>query len=454
MFGHQDQAGLTAGEIRELQAFDDAFDDLVYRLTDEALSEGIPIPKAHQLPLGFDLIPPGPLLSAALARTDRSKLNGYDLVRTMKAHERQVSHHQAGSMADAVEISYAAPGDAGSPAERVEEAAEFASDEIRAALTMTRRGADNRLTWALDLRERFPRIWTMLDQGVLDLTRAQVIVRGVSHLTDTQAQEIVEVVVKRAPRLTTGQLRAWIRRLCVDNDPGEALQRLDRALDERRFWIEQTDNGTGNVHLFDISIDDAKAIGRRVNGYMISMQKKGDDRTHDQLRADIATDMLLGSDPTMGGRGLVDIRVDLTTLAGLDDHVAEIPGLGPVVADVARKVADRQSKAEWRVTVTDGDGQIADIVTTSRRPTKALSRFTEATQPTCSFPGCRTPAHSCDWDHFDPWSKGGETSSDNGGPKCRHDHVLKDHGWRHRRIRGADIWTSPTGHTYVSEHPP
>jgi protein involved in temperature-dependent protein secretion len=87
----------------------------------------------------------------------------------MKAHERQVSHHQAGSMADAAEIAHTAPGDAGSPAERFQEAAEFASTEIRAALNMTRRAADNRLSWAMDLRERLPHVWEMLDQGVLDL---------------------------------------------------------------------------------------------------------------------------------------------------------------------------------------------------------------------------------------------------------------------------------------------
>lgn len=144
----------------------------------------------------------------------------------------------------------------------------------------------------------------------------------------------------------------------------------------------------------------------------------------------------------------------MTTLAGLDEKSAEIPGMGHVIADVAREVVDGQLRAEWRATVTDQSGAIAHIVTTRRRPTKALSRLVSANQTTCSFPGCRMPAKHCDFDHLTPWSEGGVTSSFNAGPKCRHDHALKDHGWVHRRTEERDVWTSPLGHTYLTEKPP
>jgi hypothetical protein len=61
------------------------------------------------------------------------------------------------------------------------------------------------------------------------------------------------------------------------------------------------------------------------------------------------------------------------------------------------------------------------------------------------------PAADCDYDHINPWAQGGETSTVNVGPKCRHDHKLKDHGWTHTRSNGQDIWTSPLGHTYVTQ---
>ncbi len=128
--------------------------------------------------------------------------------------------------------------------------------------------------------------------------------------------------------------------------------------------------------------------------------------------------------------------------------------MGPVIADIARRFADQHPKAEWRATITDDWGNIAGVVTTTRRPTKTISRIVDATQPVCSFPGCRVPASDCDYDHLLPWSRGGQTSTTNGGPKCRHDHTLKDHGWKHHRIDGQDHWTSPHGHTYTTEKPP
>ena len=459
MFGADTTTGLIAGEIRydsqiaEWLASGDP-DELAYRLTVEAVEEPDPSAEHKSLDSAIEQIPVGPFLGAILAQLDRTKLNGHDLVRTMKARERLVAHFQAGSLADVVEIAHSAAGDANSPADRIEEAAEFASDEIRAALTMTRRAADARLSLACDIRESLPRSWSLLDQGVIDLARAMVIVRGVAHLTEDEAREVVETVASRAPDLTTGQLAAWIRRLCIDNSPEKAAARYENALGARLLGIEQTEAGTGNVHILDIPIEDARAIGRRVNAHMISIRRAGDDRTHDQLRADIAVDLLLGADPSNGGRGLVEIRVDMTTLAGLDERAAEIPGLGPVVADVARKVADGQPRAEWRVVVTDDEGDIVDIITTSRRPSRALTRYVETTQPTCSFPGCRAPATQSDLDHLNPRQHGGPTSSANLGPKCRHDHILKDHGWAHRRDDGEDLWISPLGHTYVRARAP
>ena len=373
MFGEKAPTGLAAGEIREEDQadwlFQDGFDDLLHRLSKTAMTER-PFP-AHRLPTGFDLIPVGPILGAAISRLDRKELNGYDMVRTLQAEERMISHYQARSIADMVEISYSASGDADSPAARLDDAFEYAADEIRAALTLTRRAAEGRMALATDIRERLPRVWHALDDGSIDMSRACVIVRGVAHLSEAEAREVADTVLDKASRLTTGQLAAWIRRRCVDNDPEQARKRYENALADRKLWIEQTVDGTGNLHLLDIPIEDAKAIGRRVNGHMISLQKTGNESTHDQLRADIATDMLLGADPTLGGRGLVEIRVDMTTLAHLDDKSAEIPGMGPVIADVARKVADRQHQAEWRAVVTDDEGQVVEIVTTSRRPTRA-----------------------------------------------------------------------------------
>jgi len=141
----------------------------------------------------------------------------------------------------------------------------------------------------------------------------------------------------------------------------------------------------------------------------------------------------------------------MTTLAGLDDHASEIPGMGPVIADIARQVAATQPKAEWRYVVSDNHGQVIHIGTTRKRPTTTISREVQTHQPVCTFPGCRVPAQDCDHDHLTPRSQGGQTTTTNLGPKCRHDHQLKHHGWTHQHTNQQDIWTSPQGHTYITQ---
>ena len=44
----------------------------------------------------------------------------------------------------------------------------------------------------------------------------------------------------------------------------------------------------------------------------------------------------------------VDLRVDLDTLNELNDHPGDLAGYGPVIADIARQVAEHETKAEWR----------------------------------------------------------------------------------------------------------
>lgn len=132
---------------------DEGFDDLVYRLTGEAMADDWPERDRQTFP-DLDGIPPGPFLAVILAAVDRFRLNGYDLVRLLRARHRLVSHLQAGMMADSVEIAHTATGTSESGVDRTEQQFAFASDEIRAALTLTRYSAEQLLSLATDVCAR------------------------------------------------------------------------------------------------------------------------------------------------------------------------------------------------------------------------------------------------------------------------------------------------------------
>lgn len=111
------------------------------------------------LPQELEEMPPGPALAAALAGIDRDRLNGFDLVVLMQARARQIAHEQPQLLADAVAVAHCPPGHADSPVARTKDFAAYAADEIRVALTWTRRAAV----------ERLPAVHTALMSGAIDL---------------------------------------------------------------------------------------------------------------------------------------------------------------------------------------------------------------------------------------------------------------------------------------------
>jgi hypothetical protein len=86
-------------------------------------------------------------------------------------------------------------------------------------------------------------------------------------------------------------------------------------------------------------------------------------------------------------------------------------------------------------------------------PGVMLRHLTQIRHATCTAPTCRRPAASCDFEHNLPHDAGGRTCMCNGGPKCRHDHRLKqDPRWKvDQPVPGTFRWTTPAGRTYTAE---
>jgi hypothetical protein len=212
--------------------------------------------------------------------------------------------------------------------------------------------------------------------------------------------------------------------------------------------------GTANIFGLDLPVDRATAVMRRINRLARAATGPGEGRTMDQLRADVFLDLLDGKGKGSGsgsGRGTVDLRVDVATLAGLTENPGELNGFGPVIADIARHITSEQSDSQWRWTLTSTEGTILDQGTTRRRPNTSLQHRARTQNPTCVFPGCRMPAADCDLDHNQAWSQGGPTTITNLAPLCRHDHMIKHHGWTIQQSQpGHYQITSPLGHTYTT----
>jgi hypothetical protein len=176
------------------------------------------------------------------------------------------------------------------------------------------------------------------------------------------------------------------------------------------------------------------------------------------------------ADPPL--RGSVNLVLPLSTWLGWSLSPGEVAGFGPLDAADSRALAAvlaRDRTTNWCVTVTGSDDRalahgcakagpgpppteptgrtegpvprppprvcewLDDVSlawletgecshqreSRGYRPSRVLNHLIQIRQGTCTAPGCRRPATSCDFEHTIPYHQGGRSCECNGGPLCK-----------------------------------
>ena len=120
----------------------------------------------------------------------------------------------------------------------------------------------------------------------------------------------------------------------------------------------------------------------------------------------------------------------------------------------------------WRLRIPGGGPDLIVVIDTletvncqhryqapGHDPGVKLRHLSQVRHATCTSPVCRRPASQCDFEHNTPYEAGGRSCLCNGGPKCRHDHRLKQQpGWKVDQLPdGTFRWTTPAGRSYDTE---
>ncbi|WP_203979043.1 DUF222 domain-containing protein [Planotetraspora silvatica] len=90
--------------------------------------------------------------------------------------------------------------------------------------------------------------------------------------------------------------------------------------------------------------------------------------------ADPDDDGVPGRETAAKGWAVGEVRVELTTLLGLDEHPAEVPGWGMVHAGLARRMVGDMSAGEWRFAICGDDGRLLHTGITRYRPVAPHAR--------------------------------------------------------------------------------
>lgn len=381
--------------------------------------------------------PPNAAAAALFENVDPGALTDNALIDAMAAWGRMASWAQAKQSAVIAEFAKRRPpewtDDNNATVHR------YATEEIACALSLTVRGAGNRLDLAQRLDEALPETHAAWESGVLDWPRVNLIAERTTTLTPGQSRQVEREILPNLANKTTGQLRRIVDRAVICADPDAAAQRHRSAQLQRDVTVRPIEDGMALLTA-TLCVEEAAAAERALHE-VAAQSGTG--------RADALMSLLTGTaQPPSTGKPLIQVVVPASTLLGIDDLPAEVPGFGVIPADAARRIA---ADATWQRILTDPtSGTILDVGRKRYRPPKALAEYVRARDRICVFPPCRKSAEKCDLDHRHPYSHGGSTSADNLQPLCPRHHELKhDHGWTvQKHPDGTTEWTAPTGHIY------
>jgi hypothetical protein len=346
---------------------------------------------------------------------------------------------------------------------------EVAHRSLIAELAVAERVSDRtmgaRISDAVQLVRDFPATVSALESGAIAPGHARVIVDAGTPIMDSGSRaRFEEVVLERAHSDTPGQLRAFARITAARFGEVTFQQRHDRAVADRRVTLMVLDDGISQL-THTLSTELAAGVLDRLTRQAKAMRAAGDPRTFDQLRSDLAAEMLLVSEleadhagaegmaegetdaPHAAGRGIraeISVVIPALALLGVDDEPASIAGKGPIDLETAKRLA---AGADHWVRVIAHPVSGAVIAADTYRPGDQLKRLVWARDGRCQFPTCNQPARRCDLDHTLDWQLGGKTRPDNLSCLCRGHHTLKHHGgWKVRQTApGVLEWTSPLG---------
>ena len=384
----------------------------------------------------LDEMEPGPLLASLAAETDLSSCSDADLVGVVRAAYRLQSWAAALEVAATHVLVDRCVSWRGVVPEGEQVSSEsvsaqlMASVEVGCALDLAPATARGRVGFARDL-VRLPATRLGLASGVIDVPKARLLVDELRPLADADAQAIEQRVVTAAAGRTRAQLAGRLRRAVLAADPTAAQARQERAKADRKVEVFPLSDGMAGLTYVDTA-DKVQALDLWLTGRATAGKGAAgtDDRTMDQLRADVLGDLgvhgLASEDLPVrhGRRPQIQVTVALTTLLGLDDQPGELAGYGPITAETARRIA---ADGTWRRLLTDPrTGRFDELSVDSYEPPQDLRDHVIGRDVTCRGFGCRTPAARCDLDHRVPHPRG-PTSAGNLDPRCRSHHQVKTH---------------------------
>ncbi len=371
--------------------------------------------------------------------------------------------------------------------------------EVGGVMRVTDRTVQRRIGEARTMIEGFPATVEAWEQGRIVRGHAIAIVETGTSLPAEMWAEFEQVAITRCERDTPNRVRGELEILAHRMHPRSFAERHEKAAAGRCVRIVPGRDGMSDVvatvptvmaeGIHDRLTQQARAIidtrDERVAargcagvafGAAVTQRDSDsdsedaavivatDNRSADQVRADVFADLLLAGTPALDDtrdtsagplgaiRARVQVLVPAATLTGEDDGPCDLAGRSPIDPATARTFAG--GTGMWERLFHDPTTGVT-VSTDSYRVPSGMRRFLQARDQHCRFPGCRVAAIRCEVDHTHDHALGGRTELSNLAHLCQRHHSMKQFtAWRVRQLQGGVLaWTSPLGRTYREDAP-
>ena len=294
-----------------------------------------------------------------------------------------------------------------------------------------------------------------LANGSVSAGHLDAVVKAASSLDEQarsklaeHADELVVAAASSSPEQFESEVRDVVRYVAGDG----GLSRHERLRQNRnvRRWVDHRSGMcTTSVSLDPLA--DARvwtAINAAVHAARATNQRD-DDRTWDQLHADVVVDLLCGAHGAGPGERAgpeVSVLIDYQTLLdGVHEaSTCETSDGQQLPVETVRRLC---CEADVVPIVLGGTGEVLDVGRQCRVATRAQRRALRAMHRTCAHPQCTMPFDACRIHHVTYWFHGGTSDLANLVPLCEtHHHLVHEGGWTLRLFPDRRVvWSTPDG---------
>ena len=328
------------------------------------------------------------------------------------------------------------------------------------------RTASEMVTGALELHDKFPRLWNRTIEGDLPAPIARKIAKRLRNVLDPDKRSTIEAVFlnrmdrDKSPSRWNSHLSKQLDRVIADVDPDGVDTGENEANKKRKVSARPSKSGMASLSAKLPALDCATISARLDDISKEWSAVEGEERCADELRADALVQLLTGQDKAPTGSAPLTasqagsaptIQPRITLVANVDPAHTRCrawAGNASVAKSKLDELLAQASRAHVQVLPAKDDVGLRDLKgltdlldrigadfkeQTTYSPSESTRRMVIERDGTCRHPGCSHPASECDLDHVIPFNKnnplaGGLTREDNLISLCRHHHRFKTHG--------------------------